>query len=248
MAIIIKPSLADPFLKTSRAKAHLESLRGALDEFVRSNPFTISSWDDAAADRFCVKITINETPGNITLLVGDFLYCLRCSLDQLVWALSHLTIPYPRGTQFPIFDKKNSETSKRFAKYTNGVPPDARTMIETLQPYNAANEATVTLNLLWRLNWLGNIDKHRRIPIHGDELELHFPNFPRGDAKYIERDAENATVRVPSRLKSVFQVEATSFKVRFGDLSDGIECDLEGLEHIYSFVAETVIPRFARFF
>ncbi len=39
-----------------------------------------------------------------------------------------------------------------------------------------------------------------------------------------------------------------SFKVVFGDMSDGISCDLDGVTDIYNFVVDSVIPRFARFF
>ncbi len=56
-------------------------------------------------------------------------------------------------------------------------------------------------------------------------------------------------VSVPLDLKSkmVFNPEV-SFKVVFGDMSEGISCDLDGLTDIYNFVANSVIPQFARFF
>ena len=41
--------------------------------------------------------------------------------------------------------------------------------------------------------------------------------------------------------------EAT-YKVVFGDATEGIECDLKGIEEIYKFVAGSVLPQFAKFF
>lgn len=61
-------------------------------------------------------------------------------------------------------------------------------------------------------------------------------------------DADAGVIRIPL-VKSKMRFDPTaSLEVVFGDRDEGIECNLEGLEAIYEFVANSVIPRFLRFF
>jgi hypothetical protein len=166
--------------------------------------------------------------------------------DQLTWSLAKLTTSYPKGTQFPIFDVLNAKTRKRFAGDTAGVPPRALKLIESLQPYNRADPST---HLLSRLNRLGNIDKHRRIPVHGEEFIFNFPKMPRALAHAIEFDHDHNMVSVPLELKPQMELAPLApFRVIFGDMSEGIACDFDDLESIYEFVTHTMLPRFTRFF
>ena len=193
-----------------------------------------------------MRVKISDTPDHIPLILGDLLYCLRSSLDQTVWWLAKLSIPYPEGTQFPILDKLDKQTSKTFAKYTEGVPSGAVRIIKSLQPYHGVDPSA---HLLWRLNRLCNIDKHRRIPVHRDELIVNFPQMPKALSRFIEFNPQQQVVSVPLDLKSkmAFDPEAF-FRVIFGDMSEGISCDFDGITEIYKFVTDSVIPRFARFF
>jgi hypothetical protein len=247
----LPPSLADPKLKTTRAKVHLEALRNELDAFYKSKPYTFVPEDDVERGRYCIRVEIGPIPDNIWLIAGDLFYCLRASLDQLVFSLAQITIPYPAGTQFPILDQDiafNKKVRKRFEGQTLGVTADAVQVIESLQPYHRRHTAAIRSHLLWRLNWMSNIDKHRRIPVHGGEL-LFTPHFPSSALPFVELDNDNAMVRFPARFKGQVRLDPdVSFKVVFGDLSDGIACDFGGIEQIYNFVADDVIPRFARFF
>jgi hypothetical protein len=97
-------ALADPYLKTARAKEHLDDLKERLRKFREDEPIRITREDDVANQRHILRLKVKDIPDVLTLITGDFLYCVRSSLDQLVWALSHTTTAYPRGTQFPIFD------------------------------------------------------------------------------------------------------------------------------------------------
>jgi hypothetical protein len=134
-------TLTDPYVKTVRAKEHLDELREKLKVFRESNPGSIRREEDAKNGLYVLRFEIKDIPDRIPLIVGDFLYCLRCALDQLVWALAKRVGTYPHGTQFPIFKVANP---KRFSEYTSGVPTEAVSIIESLQPYNAGNaEASV---------------------------------------------------------------------------------------------------------
>src|ERR1039458_6707399 len=100
----VPPSLVDPYLKTERAKEHLDSLRNELDAFRKSKPYSITFEDDVEHDRYRMRLKVSDTPFRIPLIAGDLFYCLRSALDQLVFSLAQLTTRDPKGTQFPILD------------------------------------------------------------------------------------------------------------------------------------------------
>jgi hypothetical protein len=247
----VKPSLADPYLKAGRAKVHLDSLRAEIDAFCQTKPYSIAVEDDLEKGLCRISAGVRDPPETLHLIFGDLLYCLRSSLDQLVFALAHLTIPYPDHTQFPILDVDialDKEVRKRFAKQTRGVPSGAIHVIESLQPYHGGNAAGIEAHLLWRLNLLCNIDKHRRVPVHGTVTDfVHI--LPTEAGPYIGFDDDHSVVTVPMRFKDNVNLKPkTTVNILFGDLSAGIQCDAGGIERIYNFVASDVIPRFTRFF
>src|SRR5271163_4336461 len=156
-------NLADPYLKTARAKEHLDALRKELIEFTESQPCEFQGRSDVANQRYRIRILVKDPPERLSLIAGDVFCCMRASLDHLVWALASNGIAYPKGTQFPILEQLDADL---FARRTRGVPTEAATIIESLQPYHGKDTPTVRSHLLWRLNKLCNIDKHMRIPAH----------------------------------------------------------------------------------
>lgn len=86
--------LADPCLKTARAKEHLDDLRERLHTFREDQPITVSREDDAESQKHIIRLKVKDIPEKFALVVGDFLYCVRSSLDQLVFALAQNTIKY----------------------------------------------------------------------------------------------------------------------------------------------------------
>lgn len=107
-------SLADPYLKTARAKEHLDDLRERLRVFRENHPCSVTREDDLRNQLHIVRFRLKDVPEKIPLIVGDFAYCLRSSLDQLVWALAKRVGNYPRGTQFPIFAEQTERNEKLF--------------------------------------------------------------------------------------------------------------------------------------
>jgi hypothetical protein len=167
-------------------------------------------------------------------------------LDQLVWALAHTTLPYPKGTQFPILDAPDDA---KIAGWTRGAPAAAIAIISQLQPYTGQDATAIRGHLLWRLNKLCNIDKHRRIPTDKNVTIVNFPDFPKASVPLIDYDQDAGVIRVPLHLKDKMRFDPTaSLDVVFGDSHEGIECDFAGLEDIYEFVSDKVIPRFLSFF
>lgn len=238
--------MSDPYLKTTRAKEHLDSLRNELDGFCKSRPYSFVGEDDTEHGRYRVRMKLKDPPDRIWLIAGDLFYCMRACLDQLVWVLAKLSLPYPQQTQFPILD---SPDPKKFKRYTNGVPTGALSIIESLQPYHAGHSSDIRRNLLWQLNLMCNIDKHRRIPVHGNESIFWFPNLPKSAARFLEFDPDKSMVSLPARFKDQMTLgPEVKLKVVFGDLTEGLSCDFSEIERIFNFVADDVLPRFAKFF
>jgi hypothetical protein len=239
-------SLTDPYLKTARAKEHLDELRARLTKFRDEQPISFKHEDDLTNDLHIVRIKIKAIPDKITLIAGDFLYCLRSSLDQLVWSLAKQVGSYPSGTQFPIFEQPDQ---RKFARNTCGVPPEAVKVIESYQPYNAQNASLLKEHLLWQLNKLCNIDKHRRIPTDATIVDFNFPHFPKEFIARAKFDADTETITMPMELKQYATPDSTAYlNVTFGDSYEGIRCDVDRLVVMYEFVANKVIPDFAVFF
>ena len=117
-------SLVDPYLKTARAREHLDSLRREIQAFRESKPYTFEAEDDLVQNRYRVRVRMADLPDRVSLIAGDVFYCLRSSLDQLVYALAKTATRDPERTQFPIIDRWNSQARKRFEQQTRGVPPE----------------------------------------------------------------------------------------------------------------------------
>jgi hypothetical protein len=240
-------SYADAYLKTTRAKVHLDALREELDAFYKSKPYSLIGEEDVENGVYIIRQKIMDIPDRAVLILGDLLNCTRASLDQLTYALARLTLDYPAHTQFPIIGELTANSRKRFNSYTLGVPAEAVRIIESLQPYHGADRAAVESHLLRRLNLLCIIDKHRRIPIHSSVTEFG-PVLPTSAEPYVTVEDGNK-VRMPIRFKSQVNLNPdATIEIIFGDAKAGIQCTFEGIEGIYNFVADGVLPRFARFF
>src|SRR5579859_3666483 len=153
---------------------------------------------------------------------------------------------YPKKTQFPIFDHVDAG---KFKGCTSGVPAQAVSIIESLQPYHRRDAAAIKSDPLWRLNKLCNIDKHRRIPTDAVASDYSFPDFPRQFVSLIEFDNDAGVISIPLSLKSKMTLDPTAaVHVFFGDSYEGVRCNFTDLESIYDFVTVGVIPRFTGFF
>ena len=240
-------SLADPYLKTHRAKEHLEVLRLEIEMFRESKPYFFIREDDVVNQRHFIRFMMKKIPDRLPLSVGDICSCLRASLDQLVWCLAVSNSrgrTYPEHTHFPILTKPNS---KEFRSGTKGVAADAGKIIKSLQPYNAGDDAAIRSHPLWRLNKLCNIDKHISIPVHGAAGKMRYAQTF-GPGMRITAFDNKGVMSVPLSMKDYMALNPdVTFDVIFGDPYWKIECDFACIEHIYEFVANKVIPGFTRF-
>jgi len=145
--------------KLIRAEKHFAEVRSVLRSCNKGRCKLIPEKDEQL-DVLVLRISI-EPKGSPTLsaVVGDFLFTIRCVLDHLVYGIvQRAGITVSRQHMFPITDSL-SAFRKEAKRRLNGVPADAQTVIERLQPYNTGNEA-----LRW-LDCLHNMDKHRTLNV-----------------------------------------------------------------------------------
>jgi hypothetical protein len=231
-------------MKAARAREHLDSLCSELQAYYDTKPCVLQEKDDLANNLYRIRINVSDPPERLSLIAGDVFGCLRASLDHLVWSLCTLNSgAYAEYTQFPIMEDNKPSSFKGQIK---GLAPGAETIIESLQPYHGKDRAAIEGNLLWRLNRLCNIDKHRRIPLHGSVTEFKLPASIPQEMVKLDPDGD---ISFPLHMKSqVIVHEMVFFEATFGDSHEGIECDRRGIEAIYKFVTKDVLPKFDGFF
>jgi hypothetical protein len=243
--------LANPDLKVRRAKLHLDALEMECRRFVESKPYSVTAYDDAKSAEYVVEVQFS-TPDiwPMGAIAGDFISCLRASLDHLIHGLVRLgTVEPTINTGFPIIGIYNGEKSEnRFKNAVRGIPDEAITIVRNLQPYNSGKSYKETF--LWRLDTLWNIDKHRHIPLDAGACDIEFPNVPRAmrPAKAgIVND--RAVVRFPIVAKPYVNSDPVSrVYMRFGSEKDEVLLDIEDCKKLYDYVTEKVISRFASFY
>ncbi len=156
------------------------------------------------------------------------------------------TLQKPGFPIIPIFIQGDSLAKLNQA--TAGLPADAVTIIESLQPYNAGS--SFKLSHLYRLHTLWNIDKHRHIPLHSGGLELNFPRLDMGIPHIEETRDDCSIMRFPLVRKPDVHLDPHTVTtiVQFGSNEVGLMLSTTDLLEMYKFIGENVIPRFARFY
>src|SRR5690349_15387047 len=143
--------IADAYLKLTWAKHHLELLDFDIAFFSKRNPYTIERHDDLERGRHVLRVTLHNVPDQICLIAGDAIGCMRASLDHLAWSLARGPgkVVNPDNVAFPILERLDSDSRKRFRQQTRGIPIEAVEMIQAFQPYRKG--AAYKGDLLWRL-------------------------------------------------------------------------------------------------
>lgn len=162
----------DHRIKLDWARQHLEAFRSDMRAFLERSPHAMTCHFDPARAKYVVYLYVREpVPSHFASRVGDIAHNVRSALDSLTYALACKAlgrIPTGREVkqiQFVIVDDQadwGGECGRRLAH----VAPEARAVIERLQPYNNRPEPKWQ-HVLSTLRDLSNIDKHRHLIIVG---------------------------------------------------------------------------------
>ncbi len=154
-------------LKLGRAGEHIDAIENDIAAWSETKPYTLVRECNAEATRYSVRVRVQNDPpfDRWSLIAGDCIHDLRCSLDHLVYASAIYetqTDPPPNHTSlmFPICDSRTIFDKSAPQRMGNLSDP-VRAEIERLQPYNRPHEKLPpVLSVLRDLN---NSDKHRLV-------------------------------------------------------------------------------------
>lgn len=239
------PSLRYPRLKVERAKEHLDELDDKLKEFIKTNPVKYRVTEDIPNGLYMMAFRIPIIDPRLAVVAGDVAYNLRASLDHIAWqlALMNREQPYDR-TAFPLIAKDGSDALRTFRSFTQDIPGDAAEVIKRFQPYRRGDQYQD--DLLWKLDRLCNIDKHRIIPAHGIAVDF---KIPPGVKPKVTHVADTVIVLMPLTVKEAMKnTPPPTTEVVFGSQADNISIGQHELSRIYDYVSGIVLPQFERFF
>lgn len=159
----------DPFaacwLRVDRAETHRKATADVWNQFIEDDPYDFSLVDRGGgrlALRVCQRI---PTPPEAAILIGEWLYNLRCALDYCIYAtaicVSGKNPPPGQGVlQFPIYEHEEAYRKNEYR--LKPLAPHHRPLVEAAQPYRHPDPDTSALG--W-LNRLARIDRHRRLTV-----------------------------------------------------------------------------------
>ena len=157
-------------LKLTRALRHIRDFEAEADRWLAKTPIKLHYTSDlATAERLILAELLESVPAELSTIAGDALHNLRSALDNLAYdlALAHKGHPLPprvaADSAFPMFAEEKPGTNKRLKRMLKGVHPEARTIIQGMQPYNPGHEGHQ--NVRWVLSDLNAKDKHRQPPL-----------------------------------------------------------------------------------
>jgi hypothetical protein len=233
--------------KVDRAKVHLDALAEFVELWSEIQSQAYFFHDDLERGEYIVEIRPPEMDMRGALIAGDFICCLRSSLDHLVWQLVKVTGSEPsKSICFPVVGQNTLDSQIFFTKSVFGLPEDAIAIIRSMQPYQRGD--SYKLHYLWILNTLWNIDKHRHIPLHAAVTEYVYESVFTKPLRVEEFDdhmkvffplADKSNVKFNPRPKS---------EIHFGKRDEGVLVNIQNLRAIYEAIRNEIIPAFSRFF
>jgi hypothetical protein len=132
----LPPSGYNSDLKRQWAQKHLETVKSHIERFCNDYPYEITGEENIEAGIILLK-TIHPPilkAVDASLAFGDFISCLRSSLDHLAWQLASLSGKRPgREVFFPIYEQNTIDVQVKIARATFGIPDEAIALIKSFQ-------------------------------------------------------------------------------------------------------------------
>ncbi|NQU97390.1 MAG: hypothetical protein HQ548_07090 [Chloroflexi bacterium] len=135
----------------------MHTLSNEVERFYKSRSYSACHAQDVDTREHVFFVHFStEVDENWSVLVGEYVYQLRSSLDHMIYQMA---CPPVKGSEFPIFVDRD-DYCRRGRYKIRGIPTAAVSIIEDAQPWNCREP---TSHPLWLLQELSNIDKHRRL-------------------------------------------------------------------------------------
>ncbi len=147
-------ALAGPQAKVERAKRHVQELQVAVKAFLDTGPYEVRA--DIKGPNRVTRVAV--VPIHIAGIAGDILHNLRSAFDHIAYRAVSVGLGQPPAKpweiEYPIADSASEYPALRDRK-VKGARKDALDAIDATRPYRGGQD------VIWRINKLNNIDKHR---------------------------------------------------------------------------------------
>jgi hypothetical protein len=154
-----KPDFTDAHRKLARARHHIAAVKNEVIRFLSTDFYRLRLEDEPENRRYKVIFdSLHQPDKGLNAIVGDAISNLRSTLDYAVIALVKPTGAKMRKIQFPNADDAKGFAGEVASEYSlKASTQEMREhFINNVQAYKDGNS-----KLLWVLNQLRNIDKHR---------------------------------------------------------------------------------------
>jgi hypothetical protein len=178
--------LADYERKRGRAKTHLNVLRVGLQRITRKKLDPIKGELQPNGTQYEFRLPPDRFDPEWQLLIGDFAYNMRASLDYLITALVRSTGKQEnKGNEFPIYSPPFGnvtwanihdwwDTTDKVRGQLQNTPPETRAALKQLQPFYGVPATDPFRHPLKSLYELNNRDKHRSLNLIARAATIKF--------------------------------------------------------------------------
>jgi hypothetical protein len=161
--------------KRQRAMFHFEALRESVRAFTARDRDAVQGAFDTEARQYVFEVPLERHPPDWALILGDYAYNARVSLDYLIAALIRSSGGGEhRTSEFPIYgiDRVGwadidqwweTDPDRRIKRQLRGTPDGTKAALKQLQPFYGVPRVNPMQHPLFLLRELSNRDKHRRL-------------------------------------------------------------------------------------
>lgn len=157
-------ALDGPKSKLVWASAHINELKAVIDDF--DQPYSVKVQTDFRLHEEVVLLSANQLPAQIGVMAGNVIYNFRSALDLMTCALAVQNgCTDIKGVYFPFAKSASEFLNATTQKKIRSLDTKAQSAICSFRPYADGDQ------LLWALNELGVIDRHRSL------IEIIVPTY-----------------------------------------------------------------------
>ena len=198
--------------KIQRARWHILELQAATAAFMGSNPYGVATKVQPDTQRLVYYLDrVTATPSLLALIAGDAIQNMVTALDhrayQVVCSDTNDSPPRPRNIYFPI--ARDAATYHRDkARKLEGAAAASVAAFDALLPYRGGDD------VLWTLQELNNLDKHRLLITVGSHLVA--VDIARIGLQQMRGQVPDAMMRLMENLEAFIRPLDTGFPLAPG--------------------------------
>jgi hypothetical protein len=260
--------LRDYERKRSRAMHHADVLRESIERAIDRDREAVRGVFDPDTGQYIFKVPFEPLDPAWALLLGDFVYNTRASLDYLITALVRSTgQEEDHRNEFPIngIDRIRwqdvdewweKDPKGRIVRQLNGTPSGTKAALKPLQPFYGAPRTNPGQHPLFWLQILSNRDKHRRLNLLIHRATINFvdacgePIFqgPAPDTRIAEpTEGDTYTVTfAPRKKRDVDMYLLPTYDVRLDEPPQLVGSVIDTLAGINQFIDARILPTIRR--